>query len=155
MSRWWTGVTPLLSFYSTPLSPDSSASPHPTSSQSDQRARTRPTTYETCDAGQQVRLSAPHLSDPNIHLSIPYIFHFRMIFFPQSSIHLCLLPFFIESHNGLLQVGWRIYTSIYKYKQDLRRKKKSQEVKRQPGNTKCCVTMVSSWSPNHMNEDDK
>lgn len=94
-------------------------------------------------------------SDPNIHLTIPYIFHFRRFLFPQSSLHLCLFPFFIESHNALLQVGWRIYTSIYEYKQDLRRKKTPQTVKRQPGNTKCCVTMVISWSKNHMNEDDK
>lgn len=31
---------------------------------------TRTTTYETSDAGQQVNLIAPHLSDLNIHLAI-------------------------------------------------------------------------------------
>lgn len=121
MSRWWTDVTPYCLF--TPHLCPQILVPPPPFLLSDQRARTRPTTYETCDAGQQVRLSAPHLYDPNIHLTIPDIFHFRG-FFPQSPLHLsCLLPFFIESHNGPLRVAWRIYTSVYEYKHDLRRKK--------------------------------
>lgn len=147
---------PLLSFYSTPLPPDSSAPPpHPASSQSDQRARTRPTTYETCDAGQQVRLSAPNFSDPNIHLTIPYSFHFRSFFFPIIPPSVMPPPVFYwilqwAVTSGLKDLYFRLWIQTR-----FEEKKNPQEVKRQPGNTKCCVTMVSSWSPNHMNEDDK
>lgn len=96
---------PLLSFYSTPLPPDSSAPPPiPLLLNQTREPELGPPLMRHVMQVNRSDFQLPiSLIQTSISLS-PTAFILDHFFF-QSSLHLsCLLPFFIESYNGLLRV---------------------------------------------------
>lgn len=97
-------------------------------------------------------------SDPNIHLTIPYAFHFRYFFsIIHPSIFLFLPPLYFSYNLTIGCYEWieeLKFLSMNVNKQDWK-KRKTQEIKKHPGGTEGCITLLRSWSFNYINEDNK
>lgn len=116
----------LLSFYSAPLSSDSSARPRisPLLNQSREPELGPPLMRHVMQVNRSDFQLPTSLIQTSISLS-PYIFHFRWFFFPIIPPSVMPPPVFHWIPQRAVRSGLKDLYFVYEYKQDLRRKKKN------------------------------